>query len=943
MDKNRRKMKKLFTLIILIGIFAISPYLLQAGENISISMEDGVIEVNIDYSAFDTEAINVDGKVYSKVALENSGYLNKPGFPMIPAAIALLNVSAEDISGIEVVDAKSQTFSGYKLLPCPSKEVNLIDGNLAAKNVFKEDSVVYGKNSFFPEKLFEPGQSGKMRGNNLSQIIFYPLQFNPVTGEIRFFSKISARVLIKARPTEGASFRKLTEGVAKVYRKSSYRKAGRTLKVSTGEEGIYKITYNDIKKAGFNPKKIKTSTIRLYNKGDEIAVSVIGKKKKYLLKKNYILFYGEANKSEYSDTNVYWLVWGGSAGKRMTVYNGTEIKNTLAAPAYFKEIMHFEKDSEWVQTVPHEEGKDHWMWGSFILGTSTGDGTKNVSFSLDGLYENSADVVTMTVAFLGVTKISGVDTGHHTELYINNNLVDDFLWDGETEKVVTSTFSASYLDPITNTLTVKEIADQGASFDAVHLNWFDISVNKNFIAYDNELKFSYSKSGQYKMSMEGFTKGTVNVFDITDPLSPRIMKIKKQKTSARKYSALFADSISSAKTYLALTKNNFKKPLNVSSDKYSNLAVPGNGADYIIISHSDFIKSAKALANFRKSDGMTVKTVDVQDVYDEFSYGLFDPQAIRDFLKFAYENWNPQPLYVLLIGDANFDYKDLKETGVKNYLPTKLVHTATLGPTPSDNWFVCADDEDELPDMAIGRIPARTKAEIDNAVKKIIKYETSPSSGDWNKNIIFAADENDPGAGDFVATSNKFASLLTVTYTVSKIYLDDYYNSNTKKTDVAAAKKDLIIAMNDGSFMVNYVGHGSADLWASGTGETGSIFSNSAISFLSNSGTLPLILALDCFNGFFASPDVECLAEKIIVEKNNGAVCFIGPSGTGYNLESQIFGEEVYKVLFDDNGEKIGGMIFNEAKKNSFGKISIDNINDIVYFGDPATKLNLPQ
>ncbi len=950
MEINDRKMKIFFRIIVSVSVFVFCSSVLQARENVSILREDNIVKIDINYSSFKNEKIKAERRVYDKISLDDAGFLNKPGFPMVPVAVALLNVSSEDISGIEIVNSELQTLSGYNLLPSPSKEMTIKGGKLAARESYSENKEVYADNSFFPKVLFEKGESGIMRGKNFTQVVFYPLQFNPVTGEVKFYSKISARVRITSSPLEGASFRKTAKKKEEIHLKANYRKAKKTLKVTTGEEGIYKITYNDIKKAGLKPSKIKTSTIKIYNKGSESAVSIRGKKKKYFKKFNSIIFYAEQNKSEYSDTNVFWLVWGGAAGKRMSVYNGKKYDDSLTGPSSFIETVHFEKNNDWVQTVPHEEGKDHWMWGGFFIGTSSSDGTKTVNFSLDGLYEGSSDAVTMTVALLGVTTFSGTDTDHHTKIYVNNNLVDDFLWDGENEKIITTTFSADILDPLSNTLTIKEIADQGAVYDAAHLNWFDIVVNKTFTASNDILEFECAESGARKMSVGEFTKKSVYVFDITEPVSPQIIKIKKQNISAGKYNITFADTISSSKTYLALTKKKFKKPLNISTDKYSKLTSAGKGADYIIISHKDFIKSAKALANYRKSQGMTVKVADVQDVYDEFSDGLFDPQAIRDFLKYAYENWNPKPFYVLLIGDANYDYMDYKEKGVKNYIPVKLVHTSTLGPTPSDNWYVTVDGIDDLPDMAIGRIPARTSAEIDNAINKIMSYETSPSPGNWNENVIFAADKNDPGAGDFASTSDDIAFLLpTITYTVSKYHLDDYYNSGTKKTDVDTANADLISAMNDGVFMINYMGHGSLGEWAavlekdSASGSSGSLFSKADISSLSNSGKLPLVLALDCFNGFFASPEKECLAENMIREKDNGAVSFIGPSGAGFNYQSKIYGEEVFKTLFDGKGEKVAGIVFNEAKKNSYGKISEDNINDIIYFGDPATKLNLPQ
>ncbi|RMF94798.1 MAG: hypothetical protein D6734_06880 [Candidatus Schekmanbacteria bacterium] len=947
METKFKKMREFFKTIVFALVLAFLPQLLQAGVNITISSDEDIIDIDVNYPSFKKQEVNIDGKTYDRISLEGAGFLNKPGFPMMPKVVALLDISAQNIAGIEVVGSESKTISEFNLLPSPSKEVTVKDGKLYTRDVYSENREAYASDSFFPGMLFEKGESGIIRGESFTQIIFYPIQFNPFSKEIRFFSKIRVRVKLRKESSQEASFRKVGNKKREV-QIASFKKAKKTLKITTTDEGIYKITYKDIKKAGFKPTKIKTSTLKLFNKGSECAISILGKKKKYLKKSNSIVFYAEKNQNEYSDENVYWLLWGGAKGKRIASYNGKAVNDISSSPIFFNETLHFEKNNKWVQTVPREEGKDHWMWGDYILASSQGNGTKSVDFDLEGLYHAGSQVVTATVALLGVTTDSSITTDHHTKLYLNGNLIDEFLWDGENEKIITTTFDAGFLSAISNTLSVEEISDQGAKYDAVHLNWFDLSINKKFTAIDNTIKFSFSKTGKHKFNIDGFDKKSVFLFDITDPRNPVKIKANKVKNSDGTYSFSFADTVSSDKTYFENAKKGFRKPSTILSDRNSNLKSTPKGADYIIITHKKFKKSSKALADYRKKEGMIVKIVDVQDIYDEFSYGLFDPQAIRDFLKFAYENWVPKPFYVLIIGDANFDYKDFEKSGTKNYVPTKLVYTSTFGPTPSDNWFVSVDGDDELPDMAIGRIPAKTQEEIDNAIAKIIAYETSPASGNWNQNVIFVADKYDSSAGNFTETSNQIASLLPITYTISKVYLDDYTNSNNK-VDIETAQSDLIDEINKGAIMCNFVGHGSLEEWAavreseSASGKNGTLFSVKTILSLSNSDKLPLILTLDCFNGFFASPDTECLAEEMITVKDNGAVSFIAPSGAGYNWESEIFGKEFVELLFDGNGEKVAGVIFNEAKKNSYGKISVDNINDILLFGDPATKLNLPK
>ncbi len=162
-------------------------------------------------------------------------------------------------------------------------------------------------------------------------------------------------------------------------------------------------------------------------------------------------------------------------------------------------------------------------------------------------------------------------------------------------------------------------------------------------------------------------------------------------------------------------------------------------------------------------------TVDVQDIYDEFSFGRRDPEAIRSFLSYAYHCWNGAdctpgpggaphpPPYVLLVGDGHYDFTGVSGTTYPNLIPPYLIHIDPwLGETAADNRFVSVDGPDDyLPDMAIGRIPARTPADVTAAVNKIMAYETTAPSGDWQQRVVFVADNNLDPAGDFHAFSDE--------------------------------------------------------------------------------------------------------------------------------------------------------------------------------------------
>ena len=164
--------------------------------------------------------------------------------------------------------------------------------------------------------------------------------------------------------------------------------------------------------------------------------------------------------------------------------------------------------------------------------------------------------------------------------------------------------------------------------------------------------------------------------------------------------------------YIALTRNQFRKP-KISVDVPSDLRSIHNGADYIIVTHAKFIHDVQPLADLRSQQGLRAKVVNVQDIYDEFNHGILNPNAIREFLKYAYHNWQPPaPTYVLLVGDTHIDKKNKN-----NFVPTMRVQIPGYGSSASDHRFVTFRGEDNFPDMLIGRMPANNRVDADIFVK----------------------------------------------------------------------------------------------------------------------------------------------------------------------------------------------------------------------------------
>ena len=206
----------------------------------------------------------------------------------------------------------------------------------------------------------------------------------------------------------------------------------------------------------------------------------------------------------------------------------------------------------------------------------------------------------------------------------------------------------------------------------------------------------------------------------------------------------------------------------------------------MIISHQNFISSLPTLVAQRRAQGFTVMVVSVEDVYDEFSYGLHSPQAIRDLLARASAQWSKPPRYVLLVGDGSYDPRDYFHLGSFDFVPTKLVDTALME-TGSDD-ALSDFDNDGIPEIPIGRLPVRTAAEADRAISKIVNF----SPANVPQTALMVADTQGSYYFNFEQASDQASALLPPGMTVQKLY------RRLEPSD-AAARANIISRINSGA------------------------------------------------------------------------------------------------------------------------------------------------
>ena len=275
----------------------------------------------------------------------------------------------------------------------------------------------------------------------------------------------------------------------------------------------------------------------------------------------------------------------------------------------------------------------------------------------------------------------------------------------------------------------------------------------------------------------------------------------------------------------------------------SGLRKVSNRADYLLVAPRAFLTAAEPLLDLRESQGLVTKAVALEDVYAEFGHGEAGPEGIKEFLEYAYHSWaSPSPRYVVLLGDASYDPKDYLRTGVKDRLPGFPVKTSYLW-TVSDPAYASVNGEDLLPDLAIGRLPAASLGEAQRMVEKILSYENG--GGRLDGPAVLVADNPDLG-GNFEADAEEIATTWPHGIKPEGIYFSQ---------EGAGTRQKIKDAFNEGASLMSYMGHGATAIWAR---RRSSRTSTSRAS--SAQPRQPLLLTMNCLNGFFHFPPLNSLA-----------------------------------------------------------------------------------
>lgn len=622
---------------------------------------------------------------------------------------------------------------------------------------------------------------------------------------------------------------------------------------------------------------------------------------------SFLRFFGEALNSLYTAENVYWLLPGTGRGMR-TSDGGSPAP--AATPQSFPDTVHFEQDRFAGIAIAPDPDSDYWFWDVLIAGDPSYQ-TRTFPLDIHGLA--GTGTAALTLRLQGATS-TGAPGEHRVSVRLNGSTLGDASWQGVQPGVATLPVSSSLLQEGSNTVELTAQLQPGVPFSISYVQSFDLAYER-LVRADGAPLFFRSDSTS-PITVTGFTSPQVLVYDVTQPLLPMVVTGTTIDAAGGGYRVSFLPRVA-GHLFLALDAAAVRSPRIVPwGPPAAPLLSSSNGADHLIITPAALAGAAEPLAVYRRSQGLDSRVVTLEQIWDELNGGLPDPRALQRFLAYAAKSWSRRPTSVVLAGKGTYDYRDLLGLG-GNLVPPLMVRTFE-GLFASDSRLAGS------PEMAVGRLPVSSAAQLQSAVDKLIAYE-SAGTGDWQHQVLLVADNPDQG-GQFDWESDLAASLVRAPYASTRLYLGPLA--------LADLRQQLLADLGSGAFLLNYVGHAGLDRFSAEP-----ILDNADAAALANGDRLPVVAAMACVVGRFEVPGFSSLAETLMNNPHGGAAAVWAPSGLTFNAQSGTLDRAFFAQLFDAHAVTLGDAVRGAIDRFRTAGGAGDTLLTYNLFGDPATRL----
>jgi len=742
---------------------------------------------------------------------------------------------------------------------------------------------------------------------------------------------------------------------------------GEWLNFTVTEDGIYKLSGQTILNELTNSTNIDINSLRLYTHSSagrermrdfldrfspntiyqevpenlvECAIEIKDDDNSILDVNDEILFYGRGaegfdyngndisfKNNVYFSENNYWLLIPTSSsenGLRVETYDDVVVNPVLFN--YGKNYQHIEYDA----TNPDQSGL---LW----VGTTI---PKNSVYALN--FE-SPDVITslqgeLTLSFRGNYSASvSSSPSHILSLYKQNTSNDpDTTFSIAGKTISTKSFDIDLIDHSNNNISflIKNVSSNQAS--APYFDYASFSYSQE-LNYSNKSLHFYRPNDSGPIQLAISSNSTPKIWDVTNSFTP-ISHTKKQNGTIE-----YNSSSNTSNEFIIFLESDaveISQLTNVGVSPLNTLRNTREGVKHIIIGPESFRQAAEPLRQYRNHEYGSIYA-SIETIYNEFSGGNTDPFAIHSFLQWTQEYWQGIiPEYVLILGDADYDYKNITGKS-KTIVPTIEVGTGGNSHCTDDRY---ASINGKIPELAIGRYPAHSINDVINFVEKIVEFESNPEFGMWRQHLTLVADDGARPYETNVAlekshtnNSETVAALVHPAVQVNKLYTIEYPEVNDAST-FGVVKPDateaILNTLEQGTAIINYIGHGSPAQWA----QERLLTQDRDLGLINTSMRLPLWIAGTCSWGHFDDVDTEAFSEDIIRLPMNGACGIITTTRAISFSSNQNYITRIFQSIFPNHlvTEYPIGHILQSAK---LGDKSGEYFQ---LMGDPATPLSIP-
>ncbi len=671
------------------------------------------------------------------------------------------------------------------------------------------------------------------------------------------------------------------------------------LKVLVGAEGLYGVSLADLA-TGMG---LELAAVQGLAAADGLAITCQGAPVplRYDAVRGRLVFFGRPATNWYAPAGAYLIRAGAGCPLPRRAPGATAGETRLPAQVRCEQdVFPF--------NAAEQRPADYYYWNAVI--STTNPASNRVDFAL-GLPGYNDGALTLRVDVQGWTRTTR-NPDHRAEYSLNGTLVGTNSFDDQYAATAVLAIPAGVASNGANTLTVRGVLTNASQYSYFVVDGVTAEYNRELAPGAGTVLVE--PDGAAAVSAAAFTAPVALALDaagqptwIAEADGSLTGKAWTVAAGDARYAVAEADEI----PLLA--------PVPAAADAW--FLAETNRVDYLVVTSRALEPTAQALADYRAGQGLRTGVAVFEDLCDLLAGGLRTPEAIPALVRRAATTWAESPQMMVLAGDGHYDILD--SMGFEaNHLPPILRQTYD-GLFSSDELLADAGGDD-LPDVAVGRLPARDAADLAAMIAKIQAYEADNGAA-WQNQLGFANDKAD-AAGNFAASVAVFTNLVQEPWVVStRIDLDT--------TAITPARAALFSAFDAGAGMVSYSGHGTSTKLA-----TQGLLTTTDIGTLTNSRT-PVVVALCCLAGYFDAPAVNCVAEALLQRPQGGAVTVFASSAMPLNSPATDLGAKIYQTMLQEQAGPLGRATLLARRALPGNMFTWPTFATYNLLGDPALRL----